>query len=55
MHLARHTAIQRVLDKTGNMRAAQELAGHESIATTGDSYTEYTANQLAVTMREVLA
>lgn len=54
MHSARHTAIQRVLDKTQNMRAAQQLAGHSNIGTT-EVYTDWTLEQQAETMREVLA
>jgi integrase len=55
MHGARHTAIQRVLDKTQNLKAAQQLAGHANIGTTGDTYTDWTLEQQAETMREVLA
>jgi integrase len=55
MHGARHTAIQRVLDKTGNLKAAQDLAGHANIATTGDTYTDWSPQQQADTMRQVLA
>lgn len=54
MHKSRHTAGQRVLDKTGNLKAAQRLLGHASIATTGDQYTDWDADQLAETMRMVL-
>jgi site-specific recombinase XerC len=36
MHKARHTAGQRVLDATGNLKAVQKLLGHASIQTTGD-------------------
>jgi integrase/recombinase XerC len=54
MHKARHTAGQRVLDVTGNLKAAQRLLGHESIATTGDIYADWDADQLAETMRQVL-
>jgi site-specific recombinase XerC len=36
MHKARHTAGQRLLDTTGNLKAVQKLLGHESIQTTGD-------------------
>jgi integrase len=54
MHSARHTAIQRVLDKTQNLKAAQQLAGHANIGTTGDTYTDWTLEQQAETMREVL-
>jgi Phage integrase family len=38
MHKARHTAGQRVLDASGNLKAVQELLGHFSIQTTGDIY-----------------
>jgi site-specific recombinase XerC len=31
MHKARHTAGQRVLDATGNLKAVQKLLGHELI------------------------
>jgi integrase len=54
MHKARHTAGQRVLDKTGNLKAVQKLLGHESIQTTGDIYTDWDIDQLAETLREVL-
>jgi integrase len=37
MHKARHTAGQRVLDKTGNLKAVQRLLGHASIQTTATS------------------
>jgi integrase len=36
MHMARHTAGQRVLDATGNLKAAQKLLGHSSITTRRD-------------------
>jgi integrase len=54
MHGARHTAIQRVLDKTGNLKAAQAVAGHATIGTTADVYTDWTASQTEETMRKVL-
>ena len=41
MHMARHTAGQTVLDKTGNLKAVQKLLGHSSITTTGDIYTHW--------------
>lgn len=53
MHSARHTAIQAVLDKTGNLKAAQTLAGHKSVGTTGDIYSDWGV-QLEGTMRDVL-
>ncbi len=55
MHKARHTAGQRVLDKTENLKAVQKLLGHSSIQTTADIYTDWDIDQLAETMREVLA
>jgi integrase len=55
MHKARHTAGQRVLDKTGNLKAVQKLLGHASIQTTADIYTDWDIEQLTQTMREVLA
>jgi site-specific recombinase XerC len=54
MHKARHTAGQRVLDKTGNLKAVQKLLGHASIQTTADIYTDWDIEQLAETMRDVL-
>ena len=54
MHKARHTAGQRVLDATGNLKATQKLLGHESIQTTGDVYADWDIDQLADTMRAVL-
>ena len=53
MHKARHTAGQRVLDRTGNLKAAQALLGHASISTTADIYTDWDIDQLAQTLREV--
>ncbi|MHB8693565.1 MAG: tyrosine-type recombinase/integrase [Solirubrobacteraceae bacterium] len=55
MHKARHTAGQRVLDKTnGNLKAVQKLLGHSSIQTTGDIYTDWDDEQLAATMADVI-
>jgi integrase len=54
MHKARHTAGQRVLDATGNLKATQKLLGHASIQTTGDVYADWDIDQLAETMRTVL-
>jgi integrase len=55
MHKARHTAGQRVLDKTqGNLKAVQKLLGHSSISTTGDIYTDWDIDQLADTLRSIL-
>lgn len=55
MHKARHTAGQRVLDHTGNLKAVQKLLGHSSIQTTGDTYTDWDIEQLNVTMAQVLS
>jgi integrase/recombinase XerC len=54
MHKARHTAGQRVLDATGNLKAVQRLLGHASIQTTGDVYADWDLDQLARTMADVL-
>lgn len=55
MHTARHTAGQRVLDKTkGNLKATQALLGHASIGTTADVYVDWDDHALENTMREVL-
>lgn len=54
MHKARHTAGQRVLDATGNLKAVQKLLGHASIQTTGDVYADWDDAQLAATLAEVL-
>ena len=52
MHKARHTAGQRVLDATGNLKATQKL-----LATLdrddGDVYADWDIDQLADTMRLV--
>lgn len=54
MHKARHTAGQRVLDVTGNIKAVQKLLGHSSLQTTADIYTDWDLDQLAETMLEVV-
>jgi integrase len=54
MHKARHTAGQRVLDATGNLKAVQKLLGHESISTTGDVYTDWDVEQLAESLLEAV-
>lgn len=54
MHKARHSAGQRVLDKTGNLKAVQKLLGHASIQTTADVYTDWDIGQLEQTMAEVV-
>ena len=51
MHKARHTAGQRVLDKTGgNLKAVQRLLGHADISTTGNIYIDWDVDQLAETL-----
>lgn len=55
MHKARHTAGQRVLDRTrGNIKAAQKLLGHADPGTTMQHYVDWDIDQLAETMAEVL-
>lgn len=54
LHWARHTAGQKLLDETGNLKAVQKLLGHSSISTTGDIYTDWDDEQLARVMREAL-
>ena len=54
MHKARHTAGQRLLDATGNLKAVQKLLGHESIQTTGAIYTDWDAEQLAESLLEAV-
>jgi integrase len=54
MHKARHTAGQRVLDATGNLKAVQKLLRHESMLTTADVYLDWDLDQLAQTLAETL-
>jgi len=54
LHSARHTAIQAVLDTTGNLRAAQAVAGHKNVGTTGDNYTDWTEGQTEKTLRDTI-
>jgi integrase len=54
MHKARHTAGQRVLDKTGgNLKAVQKLLGHADISTTGNIYTDWDIDQLTETLEAI--
>jgi hypothetical protein len=46
---------QTVLDRTGSLKAMKKLLGHASITTTTDIYTDWEIDQLAETMRQVLA
>jgi site-specific recombinase XerC len=54
MHKARHTAGQRMLDATGNLKAVQKLVGHASIQTTGDIYTHWDVEQLAQSLLDAV-
>jgi integrase len=54
MHKARHTAGQRVLDATGDLKLTQRLLGHASIQTTGDTYVDYDNAAFAAKMADVL-
>lgn len=54
MHKARHSAGQRLLDHTGNLKAVQQLLGHSSIATTGDVYLGWDEAALAASLESVL-
>jgi integrase len=54
MHKARHTAGQRVLDATGNLKAVQKFLGHADISTTGNIYTDWDDEALAATLAKVL-
>jgi integrase/recombinase XerC len=54
MHKARHTAGQRMLDATGNLKAVQKLLGHASIQTTGDIYTDWDVEQLAQSLLDAM-
>lgn len=54
MHKARHTAGQRILDKTGNIKAVQKQLGHASPVTTMETYVDWDDAQMAETMRQVL-
>ena len=54
MHKARHTAGQRLLDATGNVKAVQRLLGHESIQTTADTYLDWDLDALARSLADAL-
>jgi integrase len=51
MHEARHTAITELVRRTGNLKVAQQLAGHASITTTADIYTHFDLGDLASALR----
>jgi integrase len=52
MHKARHTAGQRLLDSTGNLKAVQKLLGHASMMTTADVYLDWDDDQLAQSLMQ---
>lgn len=54
MHKARHTAGQRLLDHTGNLKAVQKLLGHASISTTADVYVDWDLDQLTASLADSL-
>lgn len=54
LHKARHSAGQRVLDRTGNLKAAQAMLCHATIGTTGDVYVGWDLQQQAATMLSVV-
>lgn len=54
MHTARHTAGQRMLDATGDLKLVQRFLGHASIQTTADVYVDYDLDTLAAKMADVL-
>jgi integrase len=51
MHDARHTAITELVRFTGNLKLAQQLAGHASIQTTADIYSHLDDADLARALR----
>lgn len=54
MHGARHTAAQRILDTTGNLKAAQVALGHSSLSTTSDHYVDQNDQQRLDAMRATI-
>jgi site-specific recombinase XerD len=54
MHQGRYTSGQRVLDRTGNLKAVQKLLGHSDISTTANIYVDWDIEHLTETLREVL-
>lgn len=55
MHKARHTAGQRVLENTGDLKLTQKLLGHASIQTTGDIYVDYDMDAFAARLARALS
>jgi integrase len=54
MHWARHTAGQRMLDATGNLKAVQMQLGHADISTTANTYVGWDEDQLAVSLAAMI-
>jgi len=55
MHKARHTAGQRVLDRTGgDLKLVQRLLGHATIQTTADVYVDYDEAAFASHLEQAL-
>ncbi|MCW3033550.1 MAG: Phage integrase family, partial [Solirubrobacterales bacterium] len=54
MHKARHSAGQKLLDHTGNLKAVQQLLGHSSITTTGDIYVGWDEEALTASLESML-
>lgn len=50
MHRTRYTAGQRILDATGNLKAAQALLRHTSISTTADTTSSDWSRRCAQTL-----
>jgi site-specific recombinase XerD len=53
-HKARHTAGQKLIDATGNLKAVQQLLDHSSVATTGDMYVGWDEAALAASLQIAL-
>lgn len=53
MHTARHTAAQRMLERTGNAKNSQKLLGHTNSATT-ETYLGWDESQLEAALKKVL-
>lgn len=54
IHWSRHSAIQRIVDKTGDLGLARDVAGHSSVSVT-EGYTRPSPERQAESMRKVLA
>jgi integrase/recombinase XerC len=54
MHKARHTAGQRLLDQTGNLKAVQRLLRHSSLITTADVYVDWDLDRLTESLIQAL-